>query len=444
VPGKVVLSGYFGGRNFGDEAMLEYLVQMLRLHGVDDICALSLSPEETRQKHRVSSASQHSIRQKVMALKGASLLVFGGGELVKSYWPDGGRVVGRALVDVVLATAMGVPVVVLGVGAEELPNPVGRKWARNILSLAQAVWARDSTSLQRLAAVGIPQGRLKQGADLLFGVDHVGNKGQRSGESGETIRVGLSLPDAELRQALVDAPDRYRSFFQHLSQGMQEFLPSAKGNLVLLGFESNELADDLDLLHQLASSSQLSSQVESVRLAEESIQSALGVFKELDFLVGMRFHSVVFSALAGVPFLALSLEDKVKKLAADLDVLDWCFDVATEPPEALPERLRRAWDTRADLLERLETGRERLHQAALSGEQDLIATLTRQPRVSLRSRVQSVRLLAPLALQAALRRVSGQRPPSRPWATLRWASTCDSKTLLPQGGTHSPVSLVQR
>ncbi|MBM3946544.1 MAG: hypothetical protein FJ315_03975, partial [SAR202 cluster bacterium] len=260
----VVLSGYFGAQNFGDEAMLEYLVQFLQSHGHGAPCALSINPEETHRRHRTSGADSRSLRRKLAALRHPRLLVFGGGELVKNYWPDGGSVVGRALIDVALATALGVPVVVLEVGSEELRNPVGRRYARDILSLAEAVWVRDPTSMHRLSSIGVPQASMKQGADLLFGLDPTISAEDLRPNNGSGPVVALSLPDAELREVLLEAPGRYQAFFHNLAFGVGQLVPQAAGKLVLLGFEANDEANDLNLLDHLARGCPMASPPERV------------------------------------------------------------------------------------------------------------------------------------------------------------------------------------
>lgn len=51
---KVVISGFFGAGNTGDEAILESMIDNLRAE-IDpiNITVFSLSPEETSRKHQV-------------------------------------------------------------------------------------------------------------------------------------------------------------------------------------------------------------------------------------------------------------------------------------------------------------------------------------------------------------------------------------------------------
>lgn len=84
---KVVISGFFGAGNTGDEAILESMIDNLR-EEIDpiNITVFSLCPEETSRKHQVKSIYRgwrRDFLKKIQALREADLLLSGGGGLLQ-------------------------------------------------------------------------------------------------------------------------------------------------------------------------------------------------------------------------------------------------------------------------------------------------------------------------------------------------------------------------
>lgn len=51
---KVVISGYYGFNNFGDDAVLSVLVNSLKDCGIDDITVFSKNPKATKEAFKLS------------------------------------------------------------------------------------------------------------------------------------------------------------------------------------------------------------------------------------------------------------------------------------------------------------------------------------------------------------------------------------------------------
>ena len=81
---KIVISGYYGFANAGDEAMLTSIVRALR--GVQpeiDLTVISGNPAETSAKHKVKSIYRFNFFKIYNALKNADMLLSGGGSLIQ-------------------------------------------------------------------------------------------------------------------------------------------------------------------------------------------------------------------------------------------------------------------------------------------------------------------------------------------------------------------------
>jgi polysaccharide pyruvyl transferase WcaK-like protein len=50
----------------------------------------------------------------------------------------------------------------------------------------------------------------------------------------------------------------------------------------------------------------------------QSLTETLEIYPELDFVIGMRLHSLILATVHAIPFLALSYETKTQELLHDL------------------------------------------------------------------------------------------------------------------------------
>ena len=81
---RIVISGYYGFNNIGDESILKAVVDNLRDRIEDiDITVLSQNPESTREKFGVKAVDRMSVAQIVKSIARSDLLISGGGSLLQ-------------------------------------------------------------------------------------------------------------------------------------------------------------------------------------------------------------------------------------------------------------------------------------------------------------------------------------------------------------------------
>ena len=81
---KIVLSGYYGFDNIGDEAVLFSIITALRKEIKDvHITVLSNNPDKTKALYGVESVNRWDIKAVARSIKESDLLISGGGSLLQ-------------------------------------------------------------------------------------------------------------------------------------------------------------------------------------------------------------------------------------------------------------------------------------------------------------------------------------------------------------------------
>lgn len=83
----LLIGGYYGAGNVGDEAILSTILHDLRGHDPDlNFIVLSYNPEKTRSECAVESISWYDINAVLDAALRSDLIILGGGGIFHDYW----------------------------------------------------------------------------------------------------------------------------------------------------------------------------------------------------------------------------------------------------------------------------------------------------------------------------------------------------------------------
>ncbi len=303
---EVVVSGYFGFGNTGDEALLQGLVTGLKKKSPLEVTVLSADPAGTASAHGVRTVRRFSPHQVLKALRGADLFISGGGTLLQDETSLRSLVYYASLVH--LARWMGVPVMIYANGLGPLKSRTGRFLARRCLALAQCVTLRDQASLQTARNLGISR-PIEVTADPAFGLD--------------------PAPEMEAKQVLERAgvPADGRPVILSLRPW-----GSATGRIAHLAARTAELLYQEDYFpvfcamqaHKDGPVCQDAAKMANCPTAviQQDLRPALALalMAQGHLTVGMRLHALILSAVVGVPPIGLSYDPKIEGFLSEIGV----------------------------------------------------------------------------------------------------------------------------
>jgi len=319
----VLLIGYYGFGNAGDEAILASILGSLREDDPDISCCVSSGdPEATAKCHNVRGIHWQDDAGLIEAARGVRLIILGGGGLFHDYWgfdPD------AVLSDhhwglsyfasaAVLAVVCQKPLVMHGVGVGPLLSEHGKRYTRFIADCASAITVRDAASKDCLVKLGVPAGKVVVGADPAFTFptlvpSDASPDSSVSHKSPSTIGVSLRSWRFGVDQSFWE---------REVARTLDVFAERHDVRYVFLPFQSSEDEESsdtqtLDRVRGLMGSAKRVDQP-TKPMCFSALQAAIS---KCDFVLGMRLHSLVFSATQGVPFLGIVYDEKVCRVFDD-------------------------------------------------------------------------------------------------------------------------------
>ncbi len=320
----VLLLGYYGAGNLGDDAILGVTLEGLRaefprMHAV----VPGEDPEGLAQRYHVRSYPWKDVAALVSSIQEADLVVIGGGGLLHDYWrPQPETQLTPAHFGLTyycgmgwLAGELGKPVVLYAAGVGPLLYGESRDLVRAVAKAACAITVRDPASKQVLGTLGIPSAKVEVTADPGWLVQPaepllVENTLRKAGFSSSAwIGVALRNWDVNVSQELWE---------QEVITAIRELAHRHALGVVFLPFQhmGAKLQNDVGLAERLARELE---DVPTVIMRDPFSPSLMRAFAgQARIMLGMRYHSVLFAAVAGTPTVALAYDPKVFHLAQTL------------------------------------------------------------------------------------------------------------------------------
>jgi polysaccharide pyruvyl transferase CsaB len=366
---RVGVSGSYGGFNLGDEAILQVIHTELRRAAPVEITVFSRDPADTRRRHhleRVMELATTARRQAQEILEGLDLFILGGGGILYDGDAD------MYLREVRLALNAGTPVMIYSISAGPLVDPGVRSRVRDVLNQATIITVRDRNSRQLLEDIGVER-EIILAADpaILLQPDPLTLDEILDAEA---IDPHARLIGFSVREPGPAAPDLEVEHYHRLLANTADFLIQRLDAEVVF-FPLERRAFDVQHSHAVVGRMTHAQQA-TVLKRDYTPGQILSLLQHFQFCVGMRLHFLIFSALAGVPFVGLPYAAKVKGFLDEMHLQAPTLEHVSAG--GLIAHVDRAWDQRDELRSRIEAGLGAL-RARASVSTDLAVELLSQP-----------------------------------------------------------------
>lgn len=314
----VLIAGYYGAGNTGDEAILSGMLTALREEGIRDITVLSRNPAETRELHGVDSIfcgrRLKGLGAVYRCLHSSRLLILGGGGLLQDH---SARVVPYWLSRVALALAAGTPVMYYAQGIGPLETEKARKLVARLSNRVKYITLRDEASLCLLRDLGVERASMEVTADPALGIRI------KSDGAGLLKKAGVDLKDGKLKIAVsLRSWQGEEEYLPVLTRALQELHRQLPVQFIFFPFQYG--CDEEVSLQVLQAAGGAEDCIVKGRHTPEQVAAML---KEMDGVIAMRLHGVILSALSCVPAFGLIYDPKVKSFMERAGLEEYCLPV---------------------------------------------------------------------------------------------------------------------
>ncbi|TKH45607.1 polysaccharide pyruvyl transferase CsaB [Paenibacillus terrae] len=304
----IIISGYYGFRNSGDEAVLKSILTALeeesRQAGITvKPVVLSSDPDWTQKMYGVEAVPRMSLGEVRRAIKNSDGLISGGGSLLQD--ATSAKSIPYYLAILKLAQWAGKPTFVYAQGIGPVQRKIFYPMIRSVFQRCEYVSVRDEQSAALLDTMKLQRPVVEVVPDPVMGLPLPSNS------------EGLNRVAAEGEDELpivgvsVRYWDKERRELTAIADGLKKL---AAGRRVHLRFFPFHLPDDeqasrmvMDLLGDIRETGSRVSMCEQVIDPQQMLLEV----SRCSLMIGMRLHSLIYAASHQVPPLGISYDPKI-------------------------------------------------------------------------------------------------------------------------------------
>lgn len=308
---KVVVSGYYGFNNIGDDAMIETFSKYFLENDVD-ATFLSKNPEQTNKKYNVKSVNRDKLGQIIKTIKNSDILISGGGTLLQditkviSIW--------YYLIIILIGLIYKKQVYILFQGIGPINNKFNIWLTKKILKKVNYIILRDQKAFDEMKRLGFDTTKTIVATDVVFAMQM------------PTVENNIKL----IQKYIQDYNQEYKyigvslrpwkeySDIEKFAKLLDEVSKKYNAKIVFFPFHKSQ---DYDLSVKVKEKMKEKSHI----IFDDLLPSELAGMMSLMYLnIGVRLHSLVFSVIGKVPVAGISYDPKVDGFLKEFDLEPIC------------------------------------------------------------------------------------------------------------------------
>lgn len=311
----ILISGYHGFANSGDEALLFAILSTLRSKKADlDVTVLSKTPRETENVYRVKSIYRYNIFKIIGEMKKTKMLLFGGGSLIQDVTSS--KSIFYYLLILSLAKRMGMKTMLYANGIGPVRKRFNRFITAKILNKIDVITLRDDKSDEELKSMGVTAPDITITADPAFTLDVDGTLSGKYFTNMAGVPEGRKIGVVSIREWKESKAD----FVGEMAR-LCDYMVDKHGIYPL--FVPMQYPADLGVSAEVMSRMNNPSYVINREL---SVPEVFSVLSEAEIIVGMRLHSLIYATTLGIPAMALVYDPKVSAFMESINQPD-CVNI---------------------------------------------------------------------------------------------------------------------
>lgn len=296
---QVVISGYYGFGNSGDEAILKSIVRDFKDYDPNvKITALSNNPDKTGKEYGINSINRINLIKISKEIKGCDLFISGGGSLLQDQTSTRSLMYYLFIIKIALFYKKRTMLYANGVGPINSKNNAEK--VKSTINRIDLITLREEYSLKLLEEIGITKPKIKITADPVLTTspierDDVTEIFAKEGIAPEGKYIGVNIRRWKGSQDLgIQLAQSLKYIYEEYGL-MPLFIPMS--------------GDDMEIINNMKQSMEIPYKALTKVYQPEEL---IGIAGELAIVLAMRLHTLVYSSIARIPMIGLVYDPKIK------------------------------------------------------------------------------------------------------------------------------------
>ncbi|WP_337603958.1 polysaccharide pyruvyl transferase CsaB [Anaerotignum lactatifermentans] len=304
----VVMSGYYGFNNTGDEAIMLSMHKNIQELGDNyHITVLSNKPVETREKYGIEAVYRFGVRDVLRAIRHSDALLSGGGSLLQDSTST------RSLMYYLSITAaakfMRKKVMLYANGIGPVSGKRNRRLVKQVVNKADLITLREENSYEELLSMGVNPKKCFVTADPVFTMDGIAKEDAYRLLDKEGIPQDKPLVVVSVRNWR--DMDKFISRFAKLCDTIVE---KYNRNIVFLAMQ---MPNDITISEKVQKKME---QPAYILRGSYTPSEVMGIISTADFILSMRLHTLIFAARQHVPLVGFVYDPKIEYYLEKLEM----------------------------------------------------------------------------------------------------------------------------
>ncbi len=295
----IVLSGYYGFRNSGDDAILKMIIQDIR--AIDPklgITILSNRPADTKRIYSVNAVNRWNFFAIRKVMKDSRLFISGGGSVIQDVTSTKSLLYYLCLI--LMAKRYGNKVMLYANGIGPVRKKANQKRAKNVLNRVDVITLREEDSQDILNEMGVINPKTVVTCDPVVALKDIDI------DQAETLLYRHNLFGKPYVIVSLREWKTIPIFEAELLEGLKEIKRKHGCELLFLPMQHP---------HDVAINQKYAKLTDSVCITKRlSADMCIGLAKHSLLAVGMRLHILIYAFAANVPSIGLAYDPKVESV----------------------------------------------------------------------------------------------------------------------------------
>ena len=307
----ILISGYHGFSNSGDEALLFAILNTLRKKCPSlDFTVLSKTPAETSAVYGVKSVSRFNPFKIIREMKNSKMLLFGGGSLLQDVTSAKSIIYYLTIIN--LAQKCGLKTMLYANGIGPISKKFSRKLASEILNKVDLITLRDDKSDEELKSLGVTKPKIIITADPAFTIDTENTSSGRFFTNIAGVPSGTKLCIVSIRNWKNSSP-----YFKSDLAKLLDFM--VENHKIYPLFVPMQYPEDTEISKSVLG---LMKNEGYIINKELSVPEMFSVLSEAEILIGMRLHSLIYATTLAIPAMPICYDPKISAFMESLNQPD--------------------------------------------------------------------------------------------------------------------------